>query len=260
MIDLSLRAKNIRKNIIEAGFRSKSAHYGGSLSCVELLTYVFSVLKKENNEKRDRFILSKGHCALALYGALAEFNYLSKEELLTFNANGGDFPSHCVKNLDKNIELSSGSLGMGLGYAIGQAIALKNKGINNKIYVLSGNGETNEGSFWESVMFIGAKKLDNIVLILDNNKMQLDGFSKDILNLQNWKDKFVSFGFETIEINGHNFDEIIKAFSTKTDKPLVIIADTVKGKGISFMENKPKWHHSSITEEEYNQALKELEV
>ena len=256
--DLKIKSKNIRKNIIEAGYKSKSAHYGGSLSSADVLAYVFSVFKKENNQNRDRFILSKGHCALVLYSALAEFNYITKEELLTFNMNGGNFPSHCVKNLEKNIELSSGSLGMGLGYAAGQAIALKNKGLNNKIYVLSGNGETNEGSFWEAVMFIGAKKLNNIVLILDCNKMQLDGYSKDVLDIEAWKDKFTSFGFEAVEIDGHDFNEIIKAFLTLTNKPLVIIANTIKGKGVSFMENNPKWHHSSMTEEEYNQALKEL--
>ncbi len=262
MIDLSLRAKNIRKNIIEAGFKSKSAHYGGSLSCVELLTYVFSIFKKENLENRDRLILSKGHCALGLYAVLAEFNYITKEELLTFNTNGSDFPSHCVKNLEKNIELSSGSLGMGLGYAIGQAVALRKKRLDNKIYVLSGNGEANEGSFWEAVMFIGANKLNNIILIIDNNKMQLDGFSKDILDIKDWKNKFSSFGFEAIEIDGHNFEEIKNAInaSTKVNKPLAIIANTTKGRGVSFMENNPNWHHSSITEEEYNHALKELEV
>ncbi len=256
---LEIKAKNIRKNIIETGFKSKSAHFGGSLSCTDILTYVFSIFKKENMENRDRFILSKGHCALGLYGALAEFNYITQEELHTFNSNGGQFPSHCVKNIEKNIELSSGSLGLGLGYAIGQAIALRKKGLNNKIYVLSGNGEANEGSFWEGCMFIGAKKINNIILILDNNKMQCDGFSKDVLNVSNWVDKFSSFGFEAIEIDGHNFEEIKNAFSTKTDKPIAIIANTIKGKGILFMENNPDWHHGSLNEIEYNQALKELE-
>ncbi len=255
----SKKARNIRQNILEAGCKSTSAHYGGSLSCVDILTYIFSSIKSQTIMNRDRFILSKGHCALSLYATLCEFNYITKDELFSFNTNNGNFPSHCVKNIEKGIELSSGSLGMGLSYAIGQAIALTKKNLDNKIYVLVGNGETNEGSFWEAICFAGAKKIKNLILILDNNHLQNDGMSKNILPISKWREKFEAFEWQATEIDGHNFDEIVEAFNVKTEKPLVIIANTIKGKGVSFMENNPKWHHSSITEEQYLQAIKELE-
>lgn len=258
MITLSKRANNIRKYIIEAGSKSASAHYGGSLSCADILAYVFSIMKNDNKESRDRFVLSKGHCALALYAALFEYGFITKEELLSFNSNGSAFPSHCVKNIEKGIELSSGSLGMGLSFAIGQAIALLKKGLKNKIYVMVGNGETNEGSFWEGVMFAGAKKINNLVLILDNNKMQLDGNSKDILDITKWKEKFEAFDWATKEIDGNNMEEITGAFNNDSELPLVIISNTTKGKGVSFMENVAKWHHNSLSEEEYDLAMKEL--
>lgn len=260
MFTLKQRANNIRKHILEAGNQSASAHYGGSLSCADILTYVFSIMKNNDNTNRDRFILSKGHCALALYATLFEYGFITKEELLSFNANNSLFPSHCVKNIEKGIELSSGSLGMGLSFAIGQAIALKRKNINNKIFVLTGNGEANEGEFWEAVMFAGHKNIDNLILILDNNNLQNDGRSKDVLNITKWKEKFEAFNWNTVEIDGNNMEEIVNAFENNKKYPLVIISNTIKGKGISFMENVPKWHHNSLTEEEYNQAMKELEV
>ncbi|MFR3313010.1 MAG: transketolase [Alphaproteobacteria bacterium] len=253
------RARNIRKNIILSSAGGITSHFGGSLSGVEVLTYIYSIMNIKNNEDRDRFILSKGHCALLLYSTLCEFGYITKDELRTFDQNGSYFSAHCVLNRKAGIELTSGSLGMGLSFALGQALALKRKNLDNKIYVLVGNGEANEGAFWEAVMFAGAKKINNIVLILDNNGMQLDGFSKDILPITSWFSKFVAFGWNSVEINGHDFNEIDKAFRMLSEKPLAIIANTIKGKGISFMENNPDWHHSSLSEEEYNQALKELE-
>ena len=256
---LKNNAKKIRKAIIEAGYQSHSAHYGGSLSCADMMAYIFSIMKNIDQHNRDRFILSKGHCALALYGTLYVYGYITKEELHSFNSNNSPFPSHCIKNIEKGIELSSGSLGMGLSYAIGQAIALKKKSLDNKIFVLVGNGEANEGSFWEAVMFAGAKKVNNLILILDNNKMQLDGNSTDIMPITKWKEKFDAFEWNSIEIDGNDMSQIDKAFKQNLNYPLVIIANTIKGKGISFMENDPKWHHNSMTEEEYNQATLELE-
>lgn len=256
--NLKKRANNIRKNILNASRKGVTAHFGGSLSCVDILSYIYSSMIV-NNTQRDRFIMSKGHCSLALYATLCEFGYITKEELLSFDDNGGNFPTHSIQNKEKGIELTSGSLGMGLSYAIGQAIALTPKKISNKIYVLVGNGETNEGSFWEAISFAGAKKINNLILVIDDNKMQLDGLSENILPISKWREKFEAFEWQAVEIDGHNFDEIIEAFNTKTEKPLVIIANTIKGKGISFMENNPKWHHSSITEEQYFQAVKELE-
>lgn len=258
--DLKKHAKNIRKSIVNVGFNSPTTHFGGALSCIDILAYIYSNFIQKNNTKKNRFILSKGHCAIALYATLYEFGFISKEDLLSFNSNGGEFPSHCVKKTEKGIELSSGSLGMGLSFAIGQAIALKRKNINNKIFVLTGNGEANEGEFWEAVMFAGHKNIDNLILILDNNNLQNDGRSKDVLDITKWKEKFEAFNWNTVEIDGNNMEEIVNAFENNKKYPLVIISNTIKGKGISFMENVPKWHHNSLTEEEYNQAMKELEV
>ena len=256
-------AIRIRKNIIEAGWASgvRGGHFGGSLSVVDILTVLYKTILKYDVKNplktdRDRFILSKGHCAQALYAALHEFGFISKEQLLSFNADNGDFPSHCVLNPQYGIELSSGSLGIGLSFAIGQALALNQQ---IKHYVLVGNGELNEGSVWEAIMFAGHKNIDSICLILDDNGMQLDGFSNTILPISNWKEKFSAFLWDVVEIDGHNFNEIEKALTTiHTGRPLAIIAHTVKGKGISFMENNPQWHHHSLNQEQYNQALIEL--
>lgn len=261
MIDidkLEKHSKNIRKMIIKTAKLSPTAHYGGCLSCADIMAYIFSVLSIKNEIERDRFILSKGHCALALYAALKEFDYITQDELETFNQNGGDFPSHCVKNLAKGIELSSGSLGMGLSFATGQALALKMRNLSNKIYVLAGNGEANEGSFWESVMYIGAKQINNIILFLDNNKMQNDGFSENVLPVNNWAERFESFGWNAISIDGHDYSQIGAIENYQNDKPMAVVLNTIKGKGISFMENNDKWHHSGISDDEYEQALKEL--
>ena len=256
---LQAKARQIRKNIIEVGYHSSvSAHYGGSLSCVDMLAYIFSVMNKESDTNRDRFILSKGHCALGLYATLYEYGFINKEELFSFDANDGAFPTHCVKNVEKGIELSSGSLAMGLSFAIGQAIALKAKKINNKIYVLVGNGEANEGAFWEAVMFAGCNKINNLILILDDNKMQLDGDSKMVLPITQWKNKFKAFEWNAVEIDGNNMQEIVKAFNENEKYPLAIISNTIKGKGVSFMENVAQWHHNKLGENEYNLAIKEL--
>ncbi len=251
------KAKKIRKAIIEAGFQA-SSHYGGSLSSADILAYIFSVMKNNDINDRDRFILSKGHCALGLYATLYEYGFISKEELLSFDSNDGAFPTHCVKNIKKGIELSSGSLAMGLSFAIGQAIAFDKKHSNNKIYVLAGNGEANEGSFWEAVMFAGCKKINNLILILDDNKMQLDGRSENILPITQWRDKFEAFGWNVVEIDGNNMQEIINIFESNKKYPLAIISNTIKGKGVSFMENVDKWHHNKLSEVEYHRAIKEL--
>lgn len=255
---LQNKARKIRKAIIEAGFQSTS-HFGGSLSSADILAYIFSVMKNEDTNNRDRFILSKGHCALSLYATLYEYGFITREELLSFNVNDGAFPTHCVKNLQKGIELSSGSLAMGLSFGIGQAIASSKKHLNNKIYILAGNGESNEGSFWEAVMFAGSKKINNLILVLDDNKMQLDGKSENVLKITHYKEKFESFGWSAVEIDGNNMQEIVDAFEKNKKYPLAIVSNTIKGKGVSFMEDAEKWHHSRLSEDEYHQAIKELE-
>lgn len=263
--NLKTRAKYIRKKIISTGHIKGMAHYGGCLSCVDILSVLYGNqmrydVKNLEENNRDRFILSKGHCALALYSTLCEFGLITEDNLRTFNQNEGDFPTHTVRNLPKGIELSSGSLGMGLSFGIGLALAAKRKKLSNKIYVLIGNGELNEGSVWESIIFAGHNVLDNLVLIIDHNCMQNDGDSESIICLDNCSERIKTFGWNSIDIDGHNIDEIIKAFEfNKEKKPLAIVAHTTKGKGISFMEGVSSWHHSKMDNEQYEQALAELE-
>lgn len=261
--DLIQKAKNIRKNIIDVMGAKKSAHVGGSLSCVDILTVLYGTILEnagKSTDDRDRFILSKGHCALALYAALAEFGIITQDELASFTENGGDFPTHVVQNKEKGLEVSSGSLGMGLPFAIGTAIALKRKKINKKVYVLVGNGELNEGSNWESIMFAGSNGLNNIVLIVDDNKMQNDGESSAVLPVSDWGTKLKSFNWTVQSVDGHNTYELENSLkqAKSYDGPIAIIANTIKGKGISFMENVGSWHHSKMNEEQYLEAIKEV--
>lgn len=263
-MDLRNRAKNIRKNILDAGFACgvKGGHFGGSLSIADIMAVLYGKIMRydinnPSDENRDRFILSKGHCAQALYATLCEFGFITREQLLSFNANGGDFPSHCVRKPALGIELSSGSLGLGLSFAIGQAL-----GSNGKIdlYVMVGNGEMNEGSFWEAAMFAGHKKISSVCAIIDDNQMQLDGHSGDIMPVSDWGNKLKAFGWTVAEIDGHDLDAIENAFKTERNgKPLAIVAHTVKGKGVSFMEGNPEWHHNKLTDEQYVLACEELE-
>lgn len=263
-MDLKTVSKNIRKNILAAGYACgvKGGHFGGSLSMADLMTVLYGKVmrydpRNPTNENRDRLILSKGHCAQALYATLCEFNFISREQLLSFNANGGDFPSHCVRNEALGIELSSGSLGLGLSFAIGQALGTMGSA---NFYVIVGNGEMNEGTFWEAAMFAGHKKIERICTIIDDNEMQLDGYSKDVMPVSDWAKKLKAFGWTVAETDGHNFDKIEKALRTERQgNPLAVIAHTVKGKGVSFMENNPDWHHNKLTEEQYNAACAELE-
>ena len=256
MQNLKIHANNIRRNIIKAGYAGKHAHFGGSLSSADILAFLFSKQMSLTPEQKDKFILSKGHCALALYATLREFDFITEEQLLSMNSNGGDFPSHCVLNPQFGIDLSSGSLGLGLSFGIGKALALHDKG---DVYVLLGNGEINEGSFWEAAMFAGCKGPNNLYMIVDDNDMQLDGFSSNVMPVSNWAERLQVFGWQTIEIDGHDFSSLQSVFAMKNaDKPLAVVAHTVKGKGISFMENSPKWHHNHLTQEQYDAALLEL--
>lgn len=257
-------ARKIRENIIKTGHLKGMAHFGGSLSCADILSVLYGHqmkydVKNPKKKEHDRFIISKGHCALALYSTLCEFGFITDDELKTFNQSEGDFPTHAVRNLKKGIEISSGSLGMGLSFGIGLAMAAKRKKQFNKIYVLLGNGELNEGSVWEGIMFAGHNALDNIVIIIDDNCMQNDGSSENIICVSNLSERIKPFGWSTVDVDGHNVEEIIKALdSHKENKPLAIIAHTIKGKGVSFMENIDYWHHSKMSEEQYEQALAEL--
>jgi transketolase len=258
--------RQMRKNIIERVYSVglNGAHVGPALSIVEILAVLFlKVLKfnKDNLEdpRRDRFILSKGHGALAYYCALFEAGIISKEDINKFELNGGPFPGQPSKNLKYGIEYSGGSLGIGLSYGIGLALSDEGKKHNFRIFVLMGDGELNEGTVWESAMFAGHHKLNNIIAIIDKNSMQSDGFSSEILSFD-MNGMWQSCGWNIIECDGHDVESITKAFNLLAkNKPNVIIAKTIKGKGVSFMENSREWHHNLITEGQYKLAITELD-
>ena len=255
------RARRIRRNILYAGFKAGAMHFGGSLSMVEAMVMLYGEVMRYDAAQpewpeRDRFILSKGHCGLALYATLCEFGFLMHEQLMAVDDNGGDFPSHAVRNTKFGIEVSSGSLGLGTSFAIGQALALKDV---SQVFVLVGNGEINEGSFWEAAMFAGAKEVENLCVTVDDNGMQLDGPSSQVLPVTNWGEKLHAFGWAVVEADGHDFDSLRTAYSTpRNGQPLAVIAHTIKGKGVSFMENAPEWHHGKMTQEQYEKALSEV--
>jgi transketolase len=257
----------VKKNILEMALAAgaSSAHFGGALSIVEIISILFAhqmkIDKKNVNwEKRDRFILSKGHACLAYYAALCEIGYISKEELKTFEKNDSNLLGHPVKNTKLGIDFSNGSLGMGLSLGIGVALSSKKKKLNFNVYVILGDGECNEGSVWEAAMAAPNFKLDNLYVIIDKNNFQQTGSNKEIMNVENLKDKWSSFGWHAIELDGHNIEDLFEFFknSQKINKPKAIIANTVKGKGFSFSENNNQWHHSVLTKSLYEKAIKEI--
>lgn len=267
IIALKNFAKNIRKNIIYTAFKagSKSAHIGGALSVADIIAVLYSDIMRIKKTKilddsRDRFILSKGHACLALYSALVEKKLLKRKDLETFESDGSHLLGHPIMNKLSGIEFSTGSLGMGLSLGVGVALAAKRKKKNYKTYVILGDGECNEGSIWESVLSASHFKLDNMIIIVDRNSFQQTGKNLSIMDLKNLKNKFKSFGCETIEINGHNIREIYDALTVKKqkNKPKVIVANTLKGKGFKLFENNNNWHHSVITKSIYKEILKEL--
>jgi transketolase len=265
--ELEISALNMRKAALKMAFDCGSnAHLGGGLSIIDILAALYgNVMNCKNKHlpyaEKDKFILSKGHGVLALYSALAEFDIIDKELLTTFQKNGSDLIAHPVMNTDLGIESSNGSLGQGLSMGVGLALSAKKKNRPYKTYVVCGNGECNEGSVWEAVMSAVNFKLDNLTVIIDNNHMQSDGESKNIINIRSLQDGFASFGFDTTSVNGHDIEALLETFSRSgsAGKPSAIIAETVKGKGVSFMENNSTWHHNRLTESQYLQALSELE-
>src|SRR5574344_2072654 len=268
--DLIELSKRIRRNILELTFNagSEGSHIGGALSASDILSVLYGRILKYDisnpqDPTRDRFILSKGHTAIALYSTLYECVFITKEDLLSFETDHSKFQTHCTMNVEKGIEISSGSLGWGLSVSIGMQIDANKKGLNYYNYVLLGNGECNEGSIWEAAMLASQLKLHRLIAVIDNNHMQLDGFSDNILNSRKFKERFEAFGWNVIEADGHNIDKLINAFmecKLCKDKPSIIIAETVKGKGISFLENSIQSHHMVLTEEQYVLGLKELGI
>ena len=260
-------AFQVRKNILEMAVSAgaDSAHFGGALSITEIVSTLFAYQmkidkKNPNWEERDRFILSKGHACLAYYAALCEVGYISREELKTFEKNDTNLLGHPVINKNLGIDFSNGSLGMGLSLGIGVAISSKKKMKNFNVYVVVGDGECNEGSIWEAAMAAPNFKLDNLYVIIDKNNFQQTGSNKEIMNLDNLKDKWTSFGWHAVELDGHDIQALYNFFnlSEKIDKPKAIIAKTIKGKGFSFSENNNDWHHSILSKSFYEKALEEL--
>lgn len=261
-------ANKIRMDIIQEIYYAKSGHPGGALSCADILTVLyFNEMNidelKPNDENRDRFVLSKGHASAALYATLAEKGYFPKEELITFRNISSYLQGHPDMKHTPGVDMSTGSLGQGLSVANGMALASKMDKKGYRVYCLLGDGELEEGQVWEAAMTASKYNLDNLCAIVDCNELQLIGKTDDIkgLNIDDIENKFKSFGFNTLRIDGNNIDSIIsalmKAEQTK-GMPTCIIAKTVKGKGVSFMENKPEWHGKAPSDEEFKRAIDEL--
>lgn len=264
--ELEKIANNIRIGIIEEVYAGKSGHPGGSLSAADILTVLYFNQMNINPEKpndlsRDRFILSKGHASPALYSTLANRGYFDKEKLLTFRGIDSILQGHPDMKHIPGVDMSTGSLGQGLSCANGMAMSSKLNGEGFRVYCLVGDGEIEEGQIWEAAMSASHYKLDNLCVIVDNNNLQIDGTIEEVMSSYPIDEKFKSFGFEVINVDGHNIEEIIKAFDkakTIKGKPTAIIAKTIKGKGVSFMENQVGWHGKAPNEEQYNQAMQEL--
>ena len=265
---LMITACKVRMGIIEGTHAAKSGHPGGSLSAADLITYLyFRQMKVDpqnpHDENRDRFVLSKGHAAPALYAALADKGFFPASELLTLRHIGSILQGHPNMNETPGVDMSTGSLGQGVSAAAGMALAAKYMKKDCRVYALLGDGEIEEGQVWEAFMFSSHYKLDNLCVIIDNNGLQIDGPVSEVMSPYPIAEKLRAFGFETAEIDGHDFDAIEEAFKKAEgvkDKPFAIIMTTVKGKGVSFMENQVGWHGKAPNDEEYAQAMAELKA
>lgn len=264
--DLSKLAVTIRRDIVEMIYNANSGHPGGSLSATDIVTALFFNVMNHDPmnptwEERDRFILSKGHACPVLYSCMARSGYFPHEELKTLRKINSRIQGHPEVKRLPGIEASTGSLGQGLSIGAGLGAAAKLQGKSYRTYIVTGDGELNEGQIWEAALYCGNKKIDNLVLIVDYNRQQLDGWLKDIMPLDPLENKWKAFGWEVISIDGHNMNEILDAFSKAEQtkgKPTVIIANTIKGKGVSFMENNVEFHGSPPNKDQFEQAMKEL--
>ena len=262
---LDIFALKIRMGIIEGTYNAKAGHPGGSLSAADVFAYLYEKemrydAKNPKWEDRDRFVLSKGHCAPGLYAALANKGFFPVEDLKTLRHIDSYLQGHPNMNTVPGVDMSTGSLGQGVSVAVGMAKAAKymNKDIN--VYTLLGDGEIEEGQVWEAMMFANQYKLDNLCVIIDSNGLQIDGACSEVMSAEPIDEKVKAFGFDCIVIDGNDFDELEKAFDAfhKSEKPFAIIMKTVKGKGVSYMENQVGWHGKAPNEEEYNIAMAEL--
>ena len=264
--ELSKKTIEVRRGIIDAVYSAKSGHPGGSLSIADILTVLYfnqmNIDEKNPNwEDRDRIVLSKGHCSPALYSALANRGFFDIDDIKTFRNIESKLQGHPDMNKVPGVDISSGSLGQGLSVANGMAIAGKMDNKDYRVYCILGDGEIEEGQIWEAAMTSSKYQLDNLCVIVDNNNLQIDGTIEEVMSSYPIDEKFKSFGFQVINIDGHNIQEIIDGFDVAKKvkgKPTCIIAKTIKGKGVSFMENKVEWHGKAPNDEEYKIAIEEL--
>ena len=265
---LEKTACKVRMGVVEGVHSAKSGHPGGSLSICDVLTYLYFAKmhvdpKNPKMEDRDRFVLSKGHCAPGLYSVLAERGFFDKEELKSLRHTGALLQGHPDMKHIPGVDMTTGSLGQGISAACGMAISGKLGEKSYKVYAVLGDGESEEGQVWEAAMFAAHYKLDNLIVILDNNGLQIDGKVSDVISPEPFDTKFAAFGWHVITINAHDFDEIEKAFDEAekiSGQPVVIIQKSTKGKGVSFMENSVGWHGKAPNDEEYKQAMEELQA
>jgi transketolase len=259
-------ANIIRKKILDLSFYagSSSSHFGGALSSADIAACLFGEImnfdkKNFQSSSRDRFILSKGHGCMVYYAALNVLGIITDEKLKTFEKDNSDLLGHPVKNNDIGIDFSTGSLGMGLSLGIGLSLAFKKKKTNNRVFVLIGDGECNEGSIWEAALCAPNLKLNNLTVIIDHNNFQQTGSNDEIMNVKNLEKKWSSFNWNTVSVDGHNISQITEALKVQDNEvPRAIIAKTIKGKGFSFSENNNDWHHKVMTSKNYHEALDEL--
>ena len=266
-LELQKTANEIRKGIVSAVHAAKAGHPGGSLSCADVMTYLyFEEMNIDpanpDKEDRDRFVLSKGHCAPALYSALAHRGYFPVEDLLTLRKLGSHLQGHPCMQHTPGVDMSSGSLGQGISVAVGMALSAKLSNDDYRVYTLLGDGEVAEGQVWEAAMFAGHKNLDNLVVVVDNNGLQIDGKVEEVCNPYPIDKKFEAFNFHVINADAHDFDQIRAAFKEAKETkgmPTAIIVKSVKGKGVSFMENQAGWHGKAPNDEQYETAMADLE-
>lgn len=265
---LSLHAANVRKMALEAVYSAGAGHPGGSLSAADILTYLYMEEMNVNPDEpkaadRDRFVLSKGHCSPALYGVLAEREFIPKEDIKTFRHADSYLQGHPDMKGVPGVDMSTGSLGQGISAACGMAKAAKLNGKDYRVYTMLGDGECEEGQVWEAAMFAAHYKLNNLIAFLDFNGLQIDGDITKVMNPTPFDKKFEAFGWNVIRINAHDFNLIeaaVKEAKSVEDKPTLILADSIKGKGVSFMENKAEWHGAAPNKEQYEQAISELDA
>ncbi len=259
-------AKTIRLSALKMALDCgrNGSHLGAAMSSVEIYSALYGTVlrydvQNPEDENRDRLVVSKGHSVLAYYSALRYAGFLTDSDISSFETSGSHFHGHAMRNLRSGIEFSGGSLSMGMSFAVGEALACKRKGLSARLFALVGDGECDEGLIWEAAMAAANFNLDNFTVIVDKNVLQYDGPTSDVMDLKDLAAKFRAFGFEVQEVDGHNPDAIAESLERKHNTPMCIIAHTVKGKGVSFMSNNKEWHHHTLSREQYEQAVKEVE-